>query len=323
MLIVGPPRAGKTVLALALLYKALKAGPDHECGLFLTTEQTAGYLVDSVTGLFMADLQMRFLAPSRVRLNIMDFPPIDPPADEPAQQAEPAGDRVVADTLVERLREVTWDVEPTPRHLVLDSLTAMQTVLRSRAEARRLTQLLLGMLSFPRDRLDLMVVTAEAHAGFTARHYSERLHDSFDEYLFDTVIYLDIIETPADRRLRTIEIPKSRGRHARTGRHTFSIVNHQGLPSLIHSHAGQQEIRTYDTPVIIFPREPRSERPTEAAPASGSPAAEYLQTGITGLDALLDREHRRGLLKRSTTVLIGGPGDGVESARVRVSGAGP
>jgi len=186
----------------------------------------------------------------------------------------------------------------------------MQAVLSSPAEARRLTNLIINYLSSPAPPhgFDLIVVTAESYPAFTSRIYSERMGGSFDEYLFDTVVYLDVIETPADRRLRTIEVLKSRGRHARTGRHTFSIVSPQGLQRLIRSEAAEREIRAYDTPVVIFPREPRSERPVEQEPSPSIPPSEYIKTGMHGLDMLLDCDHHRGLLKRSTTVLIGGPG---------------
>lgn len=301
ILIVGPPGSGKTILALALIYKALSMGKESDHGLFLTTEQTADYLLDSVTGLFMKELPAYTKHPSRLALE--DFPAINPLGG--VRRAP----HIVADSLITHLREVVWERPITPRHIVLDGLTAMQMVLRSQAEARRLTQLLIGTLSFPRNRLDLLVVTAEAHAGFTSRNYSEHLHDSFDEFLFDTVIYLDVVETPADRRLRTIEIPKSRGRHARTGRHTFSIVSDTGLDSLIHSPTAREDIQVYDTPVIIFPREPRGERTTNIERKVTIPSPEYLHTGINGLDALLDRQHR-GLLQRSTTLLVGGPGTG-------------
>lgn len=302
ILIVGPPGAGKTLLALSLIEKALGDSLENDSGLFLTTEQAAGRLIDSVSGLSILDVP-----PSR--LNIVDFPPYHPPYD---LRAHP-NDQEMINGMLDRLGEQTHTMKSPPRHIVLDGLTAMQAVLSSQAEARRLTYQMIANLSWPREgpgSFDLIVMTAEAHPGFTTRNSSEQSRASFDDYLFDTVLYLDIIEMPADRRLRTIEILKSRGRHARTGRHTFSIVSQNGLSSLIRSKAAYEEIRQYDTPIIIFPREPRSERPLQVTPPISQPKAEYLKTGTDGLDTLLDRNRHRGLLKRSITVLIGGPGTG-------------
>jgi len=294
ILIVGPPGSGKTLLALSLLYKALiKQGAEDEHGLFLTTEQPAAYLRDAISsGLFM-DLQ-KLLKPSRIRLGIQDFPPYDPPLEPPSD------DRKLIDSMLTRLGSMMAEGVPRWRHIVVDGLTALQAVLSSRAEARRLTHLLLARLSWPKNLFDLFVMTSEVHGqgGFG---------DGFDDYLFDTVISLNVIETPADRRLRTIEITKTRGRHARTGRHSFSIVNQEGLPSLIRSEAARSEITRYGTPIVIFPREPRKERPIENLLMQYA-EAEYLKTGIDGLDRLLHREKCGGLLKQSITMLIGGPG---------------
>jgi KaiC/GvpD/RAD55 family RecA-like ATPase len=303
LLIVGPPGSGKTIMALALMYKGLKEGSENACGLFLTTEQPVEYLIDSMAGLFMTD----FGTLRSRRLELHDFPPYEPPFSS----GPPPNDQEMIDSMIDRLRQKINDAPHPLRHIVLDGLTAMQAVLSSRAEARRLTHMLLARLSHPRDSFDLLVMTAEAPPGFSLRSSSdsERLRDSFDDYLFDTVITLDMIETQADRRLRTIEISKSRGRYARTGRHTFSIVSQAGLPRLIRSRAALEEIIASDTPLVIFPREPRSERPaeTESAPPRLT-KTRYLKTGIDGLDALLDRDQHRGLLQQSTTVLIGGPG---------------
>lgn len=119
------------------------------------------------------------------------------------------------------------------------------------------------------------------------------------------------------RRLRTIEISKSRGRHARTGRHTFSLLSRNGLALLIRSRTAQDEITKYGTPVVIFPREPRGERAAESELAKTCTPKDHLETGTSGLDLLLDREEHRGLLKRSTTLLVGGPGTGASLIGLR------
>jgi KaiC/GvpD/RAD55 family RecA-like ATPase len=295
ILIVGPPGSGKTLLALSLLYKVLiKQGAEDEHGLFLTTEQPAAYLKDAISSELFKDLE-ELLNPSRIRLDIRDFPPYDPPLEPPST------DRMIIDSMLNRLGSMIAGEVPQWRHIVVDGLTALQAVLSSRAEARRLTHLLLARLSWPINYFDLFVMTSEVH------DRGGGLRDGFDDYLFDTVIYLDVIETPADRRLRTIEITKTRGRHARTGRHSFSIVNQDGLPSLIRSEAARTEITKYGTPVVIFPREPRKERPIEHLPMQYA-KTQYLKTGIDGLDRLLHRETCGGLLKQSITMLIGGPG---------------
>lgn len=303
ILLVGPPGSGKTLLALSLVYKALKRPEsDNEHGLFLTTEHSSEYLIDSAAGLF-TDLES-LLNPPNPRLVLEDFPPFQAPFGN----TPPLQDQAIIDNILRTLRELTHEALPSPRHVVLDGLTAMQAVLSTSAEARRLTNLIINYLSSPKGTFDLIVVTAEVFPALTTRSYVERTGNPFDDYLFDTVIYLDVIETPADRRLRTIEVSKSRERHARTGRHTFSIVSQKGLPNLIRSKAARDEISKHDAPVFIFPREPRGERPVSKEESPIIPTSEYLRTGVKGLDALLDCDHHRGLLKRSTTVLIGGPG---------------
>lgn len=295
ILVVGPPGSGKTLLALSLLYKALiKQGAEDEYGLFLTTEQPKAYLRDAISSGLFPDLQ-KLLKPSRIRLDLEDFPPYDPPLEPPSD------DRKIIDNMLTRLGIMMGEGGPKWRHIVVDGLTALQAVLSSRAEARRLTHLLLARLSWPKNLFDLFVMTSEVHGE------GGWFGNGFDDYLFDTVIYLNVIETPVARRLRTIEITKTRGRHARTGRHSFSIVNQDGLPSLIRSEAARAEITEYGTPIVIFPREPRKERPIENLPMQHA-KSEYLKTGIDGLDRLLHREKCGGLLKQSITMLLGGPG---------------
>src|SRR5437764_15278049 len=117
----------------------------------------------------MTDL-MPFLAASPRKLEIIDLPPIAVRSNDGKEHAAPRSDREILDELLGKFHKETWEGKRTlkPKHIVLDGLTAMQTVLSSRSEARRLTQLLIATLSYPRGDFDLIVMTAEAHAGFTA-----------------------------------------------------------------------------------------------------------------------------------------------------------
>ena len=305
ILVAGPPGSAKTLLAISILYAAL-IDNESAVGVFLTCDQRASRLRETLAGLFLG--KMGELLESG-RLKIVNFISYAPPGDE--QQARESD---LADFLVNKLKN-RLEADLNPGFVVLDGLTALQALVPDARSARRLAHMVIahfGSTHGDDKRFRLAVVTGEVDGGGADSFGSLQQTTS---YLFDTVVSLELVRTGADRRLRTIEIEKSRGRHSRTGRHTFSIVSEQGLDSLIQSQMARDEVRLKDVPIVVYPREPRFERGLEHDTLEDE--AGFDKTGIAGLDKMLDIDNSRGLRRGTTTLLVGGPGTASSIVSIR------
>lgn len=218
--------------------------------------------------------------------------------------------------------------------VIIDSLTALIRTRGDYSERRRQTHETIYRLQklFQKNQLILTILIAESDSSGSKDGQTDNM---VEEYLADMVFRLNTEKLQLGRRLRTLEIPKSQGQNVIIGEHTWLILTHQSIGSLIEEKTLRQRIwrsvgkgepagkseasgHHFGTVVVL----PRSRGFSRGASDEIRPTGKPLLSGTRGLDSMLDyrpedwitqvpKKTETGALEEaSTTLLVGAAGSG-------------
>jgi circadian clock protein KaiC len=173
------------------------------------------------------------------------------------------------------------------QRIFLDSVTHFQRITTDVVQLRELMNSFLNALK---------------QGGFTTLMTQEVPHEergavSFEQYVVDTVMRLFVLEVRDLDRKRFLEVLKARGQDFMTGKHSVQI--------------GAQGIR-------IYPRPMARRAPTDSISAAVADSARRVNTGIGGLDRMLED----GLIEGFSALVAGDPGSGKTNLALQFLAAG-
>jgi KaiC/GvpD/RAD55 family RecA-like ATPase len=313
LLLTGPPGAGKTTLALAMIRDLMRQKKEAHI-IILSNEITRNKLQFDFAdfGWFQEDDAV--FATNRCRHASLSNAPLGKQTDPVAFAVDVAQDALQS-------------LAQAPAFVLVDSLTSLLKDCVAHGERRRQAHNLVSKLtSLVANKPALIVLLTEQSS--ETDFLSEGAPP--EEYVADFVFKLTRRDTGAGRRLRMLRITKSRGANMRIGDHTFAIVSRNSIAEVVAQdtyrelvmHSLGDDIDKPDWGTVLISARPKLD-PIGDANARPTHSSDLLSTGTAGLDAMLsgrsgylqgamvERERYLKCLQRgSTTLLLGDSGSG-------------
>jgi KaiC/GvpD/RAD55 family RecA-like ATPase len=263
MLLSGPPGAGKTTFALAMVRTMMAEAKNKQCrdkekirtiAYYISSEVHEEHLKKNFKdfGWFAGDqeesrfkFQMTSSEPDAINFYaITPMPEVDRPVPSPEELVNGIFNRISHTLLPSEA-----PTEPAVIYVIVDSISALLKGASGPGEERRQTHEIIRRLNdrFGKEYLALILLLAESD------HQSRDLGDtvapltptapSVEDYLADVVFRLYVRSLPLGRRSRILEVVKSQGVNMVLGEHTWQIVTEGYASEIFRADGFRDQIK--------------------------------------------------------------------------------